>query len=250
MLFVASVPRLLAVYQDFAVRLTNWECHAHQSAHEGSLTLKTFSLSSLVSYLGLGLSAFVYVPFGEFIMARVQESLSVTSSFVGSQVAKVGLLNATTYSEKGMTSFWASGARRTNPTRLQGQMFAYTVTNQVINNFLEIGLPFITRGLDVLFSRSKKSGSSSKSGGSNQPPTSSSFSTKKNGKRVVFEDEEAGEKEEREFLTHVRHQVSLPEYTLFSDYSEMVTQFGYVALWSTIWPLASCKCTHSFFAPA
>jgi hypothetical protein len=25
---------------------------------------------------------------------------------------------------------------------------------------------------------------------------------------------------------------------VFTDYSEMVTQFGYVALWSTIWPLA------------
>jgi len=33
-------------------------------------------------------------------------------------------------------------------------------------------------------------------------------------------------------------EVALPPYDLFFDYSEMVTQFGYVALWSTIWPLA------------
>jgi len=32
--------------------------------------------------------------------------------------------------------------------------------------------------------------------------------------------------------------VALAEYSLFGDYNEMTTQFGYVAMWSTIWPLA------------
>ncbi|KAJ7202944.1 hypothetical protein B0H12DRAFT_1162410, partial [Mycena haematopus] len=36
----------------------------------------------------------------------------------------------------------------------------------------------------------------------------------------------------------VRKEVALPEYELFGDYSEMATQFGYIALWSTIWLLA------------
>jgi len=45
--------------------------------------------------------------------------------------------------------------------------------------------------------------------------------------------------EEREFLDRVRREAALPEYDLFQDYSEMVTQFGYVAVWSAIWPLAS-----------
>ncbi|KAG5734689.1 hypothetical protein E4T56_gene7763, partial [Termitomyces sp. T112] len=64
----------------------------------------------------------------------------------------------------------------------------------------------------------------------------------KNGvkKRVVFEDEkEKGGLIEREFLDAVREEVALPEYETFQDYSEMVTQFGYVAVWSSIWPLAS-----------
>ncbi|KIJ58799.1 hypothetical protein HYDPIDRAFT_33812 [Hydnomerulius pinastri MD-312] len=53
-------------------------------------------------------------------------------------------------------------------------------------------------------------------------------------KHVAFEDEPTGQgqdapsKEERE----------LPEYEDFEDYGEMVTQIGYVALWSTLWPLA------------
>jgi hypothetical protein len=58
-------------------------------------------------------------------------------------------------------------------------------------------------------------------------------------KRVVFEDEqEKGGMAERVFLERVREEAALPEYELFGDFSEMVTQFGYVVLWSAIWPLA------------
>jgi anoctamin-10 len=74
-LFMALVPRFMAVYQAFALKLTHWENHAHQSTHEASLTLKTFSLSAVVAYLGISLSAFVYVPFGGDVMARVQTFL-------------------------------------------------------------------------------------------------------------------------------------------------------------------------------
>ena len=113
-----------------------------------------------------------------------------------------------------------------NPARLRQQMFAFTVTNQVVGTFLEVGLPFILRAV-ASFRNGKKP----------QPTPGSPNGVKK---RVVFEDEkEKGGMEEREFLDGVRRQVELPEYELFQDYSEMVTQFGYVALWSTIWPLAS-----------
>jgi anoctamin-10 len=113
-----------------------------------------------------------------------------------------------------------------NPLRLRDQMFAYTVTNQVINTFVEIGLPFVLRFVSSSKIHSGKGGK----------------------KRVVFEDEVTNgaaekSKEEREFLEIVRKEVALPEYDLFGDYSEMVTQFGYVALWSTIWPLAPGKFT-------
>src|SRR6266478_5044568 len=69
-LFAALVPRLLAIYHTLAARFTKWENHAHQSSHKYALTIKTFALSAIVSYLGLGLSAFVYVPFGEELMQR------------------------------------------------------------------------------------------------------------------------------------------------------------------------------------
>lgn len=252
MLFIALVPRLLAVYHHYAEWLTNWENHPLQSAHEASLTLKTFALSAIVAYLGLVLSAFVYVPFGDFIMAHVQQSLFASSAVLGAGAFK--LANGTMFRKAQMDekvstssaqSIWESGAKKTNATRLQSQMYAFTVTNQVIGAFLEVGLPWIQGKVNAFRSGGKNKLASSLSGTQHTVTTSSSSTApsstntkRNNGKRVVFEDEEFGEKAEREFLAEIRHEVSLPDYTLFSDYSEMVTQFGYVALWSTIWPLA------------
>ncbi|KAJ7163483.1 calcium-activated chloride channel-domain-containing protein [Mycena crocata] len=233
-LFVALVPRLLAVYQAIATRFTVWENHAHQSSHAASLTVKTFALSALVAYLGLGLSAFVYVPFGEGIMRVVQVWLfkGSVSADAAAQAhnATTGLtatakLNATMNEHsQGIWNVDTSAAgKKLNAARLKDQMFAYTVTNQVVNTFVEIGLPYVLRAVESF--RARKANGNGKGD--------------KGKKRVVFEDEkERGGAEEREFLEDVRRQVALPEYELFGDYSEMVTQFGYVALWSTIWPLA------------
>ena len=48
--------------------------------------------------------------------------------------------------------------KKLNPSRLQDQMFAYTVTNQVINTFLEIGLPYVLRFVDSIRNGSNRKG--------------------------------------------------------------------------------------------
>ncbi|KAI9464472.1 DUF590-domain-containing protein [Lactarius psammicola] len=227
-IFAIAIPRFLAIYRARAQRLTLWENHKHQSAFDASLTTKTFALSSIVAYLGLALSAFVYVPFGETAISNVQRFLSLNSETVLSAATSSTLNDE---AAKGGQTFFVSeqsAARaKLNPSRLQGQMFAYTVTNQAINFFLEVGLPFLTRALALV--RSGKCRSSLFGIGMGAPKK----------KRVGFEDDKNGAaRDEREFLERVRREVSLPEYDLFEDYNEMVTQFGYVALWSTIWPLA------------
>lgn len=230
---MALVPRFLAVYQALARKLTTWENHAHHSTHAASLTLKTFALSALVAYLGLALSAFVYVPFGEGVMQLVQVWLFDSANAQGSGpndiLGNASMTNGVTEEKVvGPTGgFWdmdtSNAGRKLNPGRLKDQMFAFTVTNQVVNTFVEVGLPFILRAVTSM-RNGKKSGTSTPAGIK---------------KRVVFEDEkEKGGMEERLFLDRVRDEVALPEYELFGDYSEMITQFGYVALWSTIWPLA------------
>ena len=224
---MASVPNFLVVYQKYATRLTNLENHKHQSTYDYSLTIKRFALSAVVAYLGLTLSAFVYVPFGEQIMTYVHSQLS----------AQPGL-NETAEAVKDAASagIWehdvGSIATSINTTRLQNQMYAYTVTNQIVGTFLEVGLPYIMQFLG------RAQGGAATGNG------------KAKGKRVDFQDESSGgaelsatsggeRKGERELLVRIRKEVALGrEYNVFEDYIEMVTQFGYVVIWSTIWPLA------------
>ncbi|TRM65471.1 calcium-activated chloride channel-domain-containing protein [Schizophyllum amplum] len=243
-LFTLLVPTFLGYYKKAAVRTTVWENHAHQSSHTASLTLKIFALSSLVAYLGLVLSAFVYVPFGEEIMQIVQVLL-FHDQRGGKEAA----------SEE--PSFWnadtAAAKEKLNPGRLSDQMFAFTVTNQVVNTFLEVGLPFVMRRVAEFRNRkkddSKKDDAKTESTSLSGRTSPSIASTSSIRKKVVFDDErEKGAGEEREFLDIVRKQAALPEYDLFTDYSEMATQFGYVVMWSTIWPLAPVMaCINNFF---
>ncbi|KAF8835484.1 DUF590-domain-containing protein [Paxillus ammoniavirescens] len=251
LLFAALVPQLLGVYKASAKRYTDWENHQHQSNHARSLSLKVFTLSAINAYLGLALSAFVYVPFGESVMHLVQHHLFSSGAHTraaalleklnlnlnetikfgrgggGGEKAVVGTVAAHSLFEADR----ANARQKLNPSRLQDQMFAFTVTNQVVNTFQEIGLPYVQRAIES-FRAGKGFGNGNGKG-----------IVKK--KRVAFDDEPAGQghddartREEREFLETVRSEVALPEYEVFEDYGEMVTQFGYVALWSTIWPLA------------
>ena len=243
MLFVLLVPQVLAVYQALAVRLTKWENHAHKSTYHASLTLKTFALSAIVAYLGLGLSAFVYVPFGQSLMKWVQALLGTNVSGLGLRAKFFNILNGSmsnstvtaqatpvptnngSHHPEHAHKLWEmdldNARRKLKPARLRDQMFAYTVTGQIVDTFNEIGLPFVWKAI-AAFRKSKS--------------TATDNGTKK---RVVFEDEkERGGMEERVFLDRVRAEAALPEYDLFVDYNEMVVQFGYVVLWSTIWPLA------------
>lgn len=247
-LFMALVPKVMASYKLHARQFTDWENHAHQSSHSNSLAIKVFTLSAMNAYLGLALSAFVYVPFGESVMHFVQRYI-----FSGSRHAAIILerfsinLNDTIKVGSGggrgekvagkvtaLNLFEAdreNARQKLNPSRLQEQMFAFIVTNQVVGNFMEIGIPYVLRAVE-----SFRSGKSFRNG-------------KAKKKRVAFDDDsvhgqnqgqvqEKRTKEEREFLEIVRSEVTRPEYDVFEDYGEMVTQFGYIALWSTIWSLA------------
>lgn len=71
----------------------------------------------------------------------------------------------------------SSAKRKLNPSRLQDQMFAYTVTNQIVNTFTEIGLPYIIRFVDSVRNGKSKKGGRSRSGSGGKK------------KRVVFKDE-------------------------------------------------------------
>lgn len=234
---MALVPHVLKSYHSSAKSYTAWENHAHQSTYEASLAVKTFFLSAIVAYLGLGLSAFVYVPFGGDLTGWVQQKLSngtgvlvqdipVTSAMMGEEEKEIlGAWNLTDVER---------ARERLNPGRLQEQMLTFMVSNQVVNLVGEVLVPFLIRKFKAYRNARKEK--------------ADAVDEKK--KKVAFEDEvkpggsesEKESKDDREFLEKIRSEVAMPPPDLFTEYNEMITQFGYVALWSTIWPLAGGMC--------
>ncbi|WWC57606.1 uncharacterized protein I303_100138 [Kwoniella dejecticola CBS 10117] len=206
-LFAIVVPQIVAAYGSLARSMVSWEDHPTPVGAEKSLTAKTFAMNGIVAYLGLFLSAYIYVPFGSFIMANVQHRLTKQDTMnVASTPEKAGLGPRTSGKEqKGIKA-----------GRLKGQLFAF------INAFLELGLPYVTRFVDDWRAGKTTIKETIKSRGQDTPE-----------KPPQTEDEV-----EQRFMDKVERELALPDYSLFTDYAEMVTQFGYVTIWSIVWPLA------------
>ncbi|KLT41542.1 DUF590-domain-containing protein [Cutaneotrichosporon oleaginosum] len=206
-LFSGVVPQVMAAFSQISAKLVHWEDHRTWTSATRSLTAKTFAMNAIVAYLGLYLSSYVYLPFGPYIMAHIQKLLFRYQGPADAQFAaaeKPGAIRA-----------------KVNSGRLRAQVFAYTVTNQVINTFLEIGLPFILRHVNDV--RSGKAGV---------------LDIFKGGKKENEKAADRGQDVEKRFLDKVEAELALPEYNIFVDYAEMVTQFGYVVIWSIVWPIA------------
>lgn len=75
-------------------------------------------------------------------------------------------------------------------------MFAYSVTNQVVDTLHEIVLPYVMRGVDNV---------------RNGKGVGGLRATKK----VVFDDDTTESEEDRQFLHEIRRNIALPEYSLF-----------------------------------
>jgi hypothetical protein len=114
-----------------------------------------------------------------------------------------------------------------NPNRLTKQVIYLTVTAQVVNLATEFIVPFAKRKVFRTVER-VQSGLSEKNGSGASGATS-------NQQRRPDEPEEA------EFLERAREEAELDDYDVTIDYREMVVQFGYLSLFSVVWPLTACS---------
>lgn len=207
-LFSTCIPLILSVWQTTARSLARWQNHATERAYEASLMLKMFGMQSLVTYGGLVLTAFVYIPFGEGIVRHISEQGWVSRA--AQLIARDPSLHIALRPDF-----------HVHPGRLRDQLFALCVTAQVTNTATETLVPIVLRtavrwknALARLFARAPRA--------AREP------------QRVSF----AADAVEREFMDHVEAEFGLATYDTFVDYAEMATQFGSIALWSVIWPLA------------
>ena len=204
MILSTTMPILTTILTNFATSLTQFENYETQGAYQTALTQKIFVMNFITSYLPIFLTAFVYVPFGNIIVPYLDVFSLTVKPFAEDK-----------------KQFQAPKAGFTiNPDRLRKQIIYFTVTAQIVNFLLELIMPYVKRrGFAKLkefqSERAAKSGGAPPSPDANDPP------------------------EEAPFLKRVRQEAELDVYDVTTDLREMVIQFGYLSLFSVVWPLTA-----------
>ncbi|TVY14336.1 Uncharacterized protein LARI1_G007748 [Lachnellula arida] len=202
-ILTVMMPALLSVLTGFATRLTNLENYETTDSHEAAMVSKIFILNFITSYLPIFLTAFVYIPFGQIIVPHLDIFSLTVRPFAEN--------------EKQLTA--PKSGFQINPNRLKGQVIYFTVTAQIVNFLLEIIVPYVSRR----FFRKVKE-------------VKTNRAMKKSGTASPTADDHP---EEAAFLTRVRNEAELSVYDVTTDFREMIVQFGYLSLFSVVWPLTA-----------
>jgi anoctamin-10 len=206
-LLTTLLPTISAFLTRFATRLTEFENYETQDAYDKAMTSKVFVLNFITSYLGIFLTAFVYVPFASVLVPYLD---------IFSLTVKPFAENEKQMQTPPPYSF------NINPDRLRKQVIYFTVTAQIVSFALETIVPILTRKGTKTFKNIQASRAESKGG--TRPPLSDNDPP-----------------EETAFIARVRHEASLSDYDVTTDLREMCIQFGYLALFSAVWPLVPCS---------
>lgn len=197
------LPILTGIFTNIATQLNNLENYETDAAYQSAMTQKIFVLNFITSYLGIFLTAFVYVPFGKLIVPFL-DIFSVT-------------VRPFAENEKQMQAPTSTGFH-INPDRLRKQVIYFVVTAQVVNFAMEVIVPYLKRQGFMKYKQMQSERAAKKGGAAPNPA-------------------ENDNPEEAAFLHRVRAEATLDVYDVTDDLREMVVQFGYLALFSVVWPL-------------
>lgn len=187
-----------------AERQTKYENYETTNGYETAYTQKIFVLNFITSYLPIILTAFIYVPFAEHLAPYLTIFSLTVRPFAEN--------------EKQLS---APSIFHINPQRLKNQMIYFTVTNQIVQKVMGVAMPYV-KVKGFAWYKQYKSKRAAKRGGS-IPESVSTYDAP----------------EEKAFLNRVRTEAGLAEYDVTEDFREMVVQYGYLALFSTIWPVTA-----------
>ena len=197
------VPTITGILTNIATKLNDFENYETDDSYEMAMTQKIFVLNFITSYLPVLLTAFVYVPFASIIVPYLDIFSLTVKPFA-------------THEKQMQTPDGA--AFSINPDRLRKQVIYFTVTAQIVNFALETIVPFLKQKGTLKY-KEMQSERAAKKGGAH--PSASSTDPE----------------EEKEFLARVRAEAELADYDVTTDLREMCIQFGYLALFSVVWPL-------------
>lgn len=115
-----------------------------------------------------------------------------------------------------------------DPKMLQDRLQAFMISNQLTSFFTETIYPWMSRRVVTGAAKIQK-----------EVSEHLHHEDHKEDEDESFEEYKQDPEEVKSFLKSVVDQVELPEYDVNEDYGEMVEQFGYVSLFSVIWPLTA-----------
>ncbi|EFW17768.1 hypothetical protein D8B26_004887 [Coccidioides posadasii str. Silveira] len=193
------VPTISGILTKIATELTDYENYETQDGYDVALTQKIFVLNFITSYLPVFLTAFVYVPFAQ----KIVPYLDVFHVAAPQLVSKEGRARVAEF--------------QIDRSRLRRQVIYFTVTAQIVNFGLEAVMPHVKRRVlnkyNEMQAEKKENHSKQESGPMQDAPA------------------------EADFLARVRKESELSEYDVTTDLREMCVQFGYLSLFSPVWPL-------------
>ena len=201
-LLTTLVPTFTTFLTSIATKLNDFENYETNEGHKSALTAKIFILNFITSYLAVFLTAFVYIPFGSLIVPYLD----------------VFQLTAKPFADNDAQLKASQADFQINPARLQKQVIYFAITAQIVNFFLETVVPYVKRKGSREY-QSYKAGRAAKKGRGDTGAAADDLS------------------EESEFLSRVRNESELDVYDVDDDLREMVVQFGYLSLFSVVWPL-------------
>lgn len=196
-----ALPQINGYLESIASFITDLENHRTADTYDMSRTQKLFFLQSITNYLPILITAFVYVPFGEQVIPRLE---STAKKLVGSYVPRSYLGQAQT--------------RHVDKDRLRTEIIALTVSGQLSSFFEENVQPVLKRKFREWYRDYRTS------------------KTECSGEFYSIANDDPNE---IEILESARRQAGLEQYNVQDDIAEIVLQFGSLALFSTAWPLVS-----------
>ena len=220
LMLTTLVPTMTNFLLGFATRLNRFENHETQDAYEKAMTSKVFVLNFITSYMAIFLTAFVYIPFAPALVPYLDVLGLTVKPFAEN--------------EKQMEAPPAYEFN-INPYRLRKQVIYFTVTAQVVSFAMETIVPKLKR----LGTQKFKQMQSSRAEGKDEKSASSSSSSPSSQQPANHAPIDLPE--EKDFLARVRHEATLQDYDVTVDLREMCVQFGYLSLFSVVWPLVPCS---------
>jgi len=204
-IMTTTMPILTGLLTNIATNLNKYENYDTDAAYQYAMTQKIFVLNFITSYLGIFLTAFVYVPFAKNIVPFLDIFSLTVRPFAEN--------------EKQMQAPTSAGFQ-INPDRLRKQVIYFVVTAQFVNFAMEVIVPYLKRQGFIKY-KEIQSERAAKQGGAAPDPAANDLA------------------EEAPFLRRVRAESELTTYNVTDDMREMVLQFGYLSLFSVVWPLTA-----------